>query len=105
MIFNPIKFASRPIRIALAMKIAFCCLAADASLAAAGVLLIKDQGSAIAATVSTQDMTSAGGQSAKQASLLQDNSAKHECREVIVEIDEGYGVSSHVTRWVCRKAL
>jgi mannitol-specific phosphotransferase system IIBC component len=105
MISNPIKFASRPIRIALAMKIAFCCLVADASLAAASALLVKGQESAIAATVSTQNVTSAAEQSAKQASLLQDDSAKHDCREVIVEIDEGYGVSSQVTRRVCRKAL
>jgi hypothetical protein len=105
MTFNLIKFASRPVRIALVMKITFCFLAADVSLAAAKVLLTKGQESAIAVTVSTHDMTPATEPSAKQVSLLQDGSAKQGCRQVIVEIDESYGVSGHVTRWVCRKAL
>lgn len=97
MSFNPMKFASRPIRFALVLKIIFCFLAADASLAAADVLLIKSQQPAVAvnATAST----------AEQATLTRDDSAKPECRQVIVEIDEGYGVSGHVTRSVCRKAL
>jgi hypothetical protein len=105
MTFNLIKFASRPVRIALAMKITFCFLAADVSLATAKVLLTKGQESAIAVPVSTHDMASGTDLSAKQASLMQDDSAKEGCRQVIVEIDEGYGVSGHVTRWVCRKAL
>jgi hypothetical protein len=37
--------------------------------------------------------------------LGRDDSAKPECRQVIVEIDEGYGVSGQVIRSVCRKAL
>ncbi len=105
MIFNLTNFVSRPVRIALAMKIAFCFVAADASLAVTKVLLIKSQESAAEVTVPTQDIASAAEPSAQQASLLQDDSAKQGCREVIVEIDEGYGVSSHVTRQVCRKAL
>ena len=50
MSFNPMKFASRPIRFALVLKIIFCFLAADASLAAADVLLIKSQQPAVAST-------------------------------------------------------
>ena len=50
MSFNPMKFASRPIRFALVLKIIFCFLAADASLAAADVLLIKNQQPAVAST-------------------------------------------------------
>jgi hypothetical protein len=96
MSFNPMKFASRPIRFALVMKIIFCFLAADASLAAADVLLIKSQEPAVAVKAAA---------STGQASFARDDSAKPECRQVIVEIDEGYGVSGQVTRWVCRKAL
>ena len=90
MSFNPMKFASRPIRFALVIKITLCFLAADASLAAADVLLIKSQEPAAGTA---------------QAALEHGDSAKPECRQVVVEIDEGYGVSDHVTRWVCRKAL
>ena len=100
MTFNPMKFASRPVRFALVMKIIFCFLAADASLAAADVLLIKSQEPAVAVKA-----PASAARSAEQATLAGDDSAKPECRQVIVEIDEGYGVSGHVTRWVCRKAL
>jgi hypothetical protein len=100
MSFNPMKFASRPVRFALVMKITFCFLAADASLAAADVLLIKSQEPVVAVTTPAST-----ARIAEQAALARDDSAKPECRQVIVEIDEGYGVSSHVTRWVCRKAL
>jgi hypothetical protein len=97
MSFNPIKFVSRPARFALVMKITLCFLAADASLAAADVLLIKSQEPVAAVATATLG--------AEQASLARDDSVKPECRQVIVEIDEGYGVSGHVTRRVCRKAL
>ena len=96
MSFNPMKFASRPIRFALLLKIALCFLAADASLAAADVLLIKSQQPSVAVNAAA---------STEQAALRRDDAAKPECREVIVEIDEGYGVSGQVTRVVCRKAL
>ena len=48
MSFNPMKFPSRPFRFALVLKITLCFLAADASLAAADVLLIKSQEPAVA---------------------------------------------------------
>jgi hypothetical protein len=99
MSFNPIKFVSRPVRFALVMKITLCFLAADASLAAADVLLIKSQEPVAAVAPATATF------GAEQARLARDDSAKPECRQVIVEIDEGYGVSGHVTRRVCRKAL
>ena len=47
MSFNPMKFPSRPFRFALVLKITLCFLAADASLAAADVLLIKSQQPAV----------------------------------------------------------
>ena len=97
MSFNPMKFASRPIRFALVIKTIFCFLAADASLAAADVLLIKSQQPVVAVNASAAT-------NAEQISA-RDDSAKPECRQVTVEIDEGYGVSGHVTRLVCRKAL
>ncbi len=100
-----IKSTSRPVRIGLAVKIIFCLLAADVSLAAAKIVLTLNEQSAVAVVAPAHDIASAAEPSAKQASLLQDASAKQECREVIVEIDEGYGVSSHVTRRVCRKVL
>jgi len=83
------RFASRPVRVALAIKIAFCFLAADVSLAAAKVLWTK--GGDAAATTAT----------AAQVSLTQGE----RCREVQVEIDDGYGVRGQVIRTVCRKAL
>ena len=100
MSFNPMKFASRPIRFALVLKIIFCFLAADASLAAADVLLIKSQQPAVA--VNARRLHRARR---RAGTLARDDSAKPECRQVIVEIDEGYGVSGQVTRSVCRKAL
>jgi hypothetical protein len=99
MSFNPMKFAVRPIRFALVIKIIFCFLAADASLAAADVLLIKSQQPAVAVNAAASTM-----RGAEQAALAPSDSAKPECRQVIVEIDEGYGVSGQVTRSVCRKA-
>jgi hypothetical protein len=99
MSFNPMKFAARPIRFALVIKIIFCFLAADASLAAADVLLIKSQQPAVAVNAAASIV-----RGAEQATLAPSDSAKPECRQVIVEIDEGYGVSGQVTRSVCRKA-
>jgi hypothetical protein len=99
MSFNPMKFAVRPIRFALVIKIIFCFLAADASLAAADVLLIKSQQPAVVVNAAASTV-----RGAEQAALAPSDSAKPECRQVIVEIDEGYGVSGQVTRSVCRKA-
>ena len=61
-----------------------------------------DQGPQPAVAVNAAASTARG---AEQATLTRDDSAKPECRQVIVEIDEGYGVSGQVTRSVCRKAL
>jgi S1-C subfamily serine protease len=98
--YNPMKFTSRPFRFALVMKITLCFLAADASLAAADVLLIKSQES-----VATVNPSPAAARNAEHAALAPADSTKPECRDVVVVIDEGYGVSSQVTRRVCRKAL
>ena len=100
MSFNPMKFASRPIRFALVLKITLCFLAADASLAAADVLLIKSQQPAVAVNVAA-----AAEPGAEQADLARGDFGKPQCRQVTVEIDEGYGVSGQVIRSVCRKAL
>lgn len=89
------SFASRPVRAALAIKIAFMVLAADVSFAAAKALLHKEPPAA----------ASVIQHSAVPVIIAVDTPAQPECRQVIVETDEGYGVRGSVTRWVCRKAL
>lgn len=83
------NFASRPVRVALAMKIAFVILGANASLAAAKVLWTKAPETPAVARVASTDRLP----------------AKHECRTVDVETDDGYGVRGHVSRTMCRDAL
>lgn len=93
---NAFRLASRPMRAALAIKIAFCFLAADVSLAAAKAMLTKHhQAAATAAAVAANETPTAVAQDASTPL----------CREVLVEVDEGYGLRGHVSRWVCRKAL
>lgn len=93
------KFASRPVRIAVAMKIAFLILGANASLAAAKVLLTKGQ------EASAQTPVVARIVPVEPVFVAAVEPAKDVCRQVEVETDDGYGVRGHVTRWVCRKAL
>ena len=90
------QFRSRSTGVALATKITLCLLAADVSFAAGKFLLVNSQGS-------TSEVATTAAPSVKPASSPRDGG--QECRPVIVEIDEGYGVSDHVTRWVCRRAL
>ncbi len=98
MISTSMQFRSRSTAVALATKITLCLLAADVSLAAGKFLLVNG-------LEPTSGAAPAAAPSAKPASLPRDGSQGQECRSVIVEIDEGYGVSDHVTRWVCRRAL
>ncbi len=89
------NFASQPIRVGYAVRISFCIVAAGVALCVGKTLLAKGLNmSAMAAPVVAQ-----------QPATITAEPAKDVCRQVIVEIDEGYGVSGHVTRWVCRKAL
>jgi hypothetical protein len=89
------SLASQPVQVGYAVRISFCIVAAGIALCVGKNLLAKGLSmSAIAAPVAAQPI----------APMAQEP-AKDVCRQVIVEIDEGYGVSGHVTRWVCRKAL
>lgn len=102
------KFASRPVRAALAVKIALAVLAANVSFAAAKVVFHKTVAAvpAVAASVSTvrpfiipvEDNAEAETREIAVASV-------QNCHEVVVETDEGYGVRGSVVRTVCRKAL
>jgi len=85
--------AFRPVSTVFAVKVAFCLVAANVSFAAAHVLLAKSD---------------AVSQAALRPALASEQVVVAEskgCREVEVEIDQGYGVSDHVTRTICRTAL
>jgi len=101
------SFASRPVRIALAMKIAFAILAANVSFAAAKALLAK--------APDTQPARALVGASSvepfilpidwQESTTLAQSDPTQDCHGVAVEIDEGYGVRGHTIRFVCRKEL
>ncbi len=58
-----------------------------------------------ASLASTQsDATKAIDASSRQQTSHGDVASRASCREVEVATDEGYGVSSHVTRWECAPA-
>ncbi|MCC3247416.1 hypothetical protein LG047_19180 [Methylocystis sp. WRRC1] len=94
-------FASRPVRVAVAMKIAFIILAANVSFAAAKAIFAKAPEAAAAQIQSTSPSMKPFilSVSAEEPAVSQN------CHEVEVETDEGYGVRGHVTRTVCRSAL
>jgi hypothetical protein len=92
---NVTSFASRPVGVAYAVKIAFCMVAAGVSLCAGKALLNSGLAtSAMAQTVATQPL----------ATIIEEPAAAP-CRDVSIEIDEGYGVRGHVVRQLCGKAL
>ena len=101
MTFDPTAFAQRPVRPAVAMKFAYCLLAATVGLAAGKVVLAKMQEAPAASRVAMALATPV----AQTAFAPQIDAARETCREVQAEIDDGYGVRGQVTRWVCRKAL
>jgi hypothetical protein len=101
MTFDATAFAQRPVRPAVAMKIAFCLLAATIGLAAGKAVLAKSQEAPAVTRVAMALATPV----AEPAFAPQIDAARETCREVQVEIDDGYGVRGHVARWVCRKAL
>ncbi len=104
------RFASRPVRVAVAVKIAFAILGADVSFAAAKAYFHKPAGApAVAASVSAVEPfilpvedKAAQPDAAPQPVALAGAST---CRKVLTQTDEGYGVRGSVTRIVCRKAL
>lgn len=91
---NLFTLASQPVRVGYAVRVSFCIVAAGLALCVGKALLAKGLDmSAHAAPVVARD-------SVAIKAPVQDV-----CRQVIVEIDEGYGVRGQTTRWVCRKAL
>ncbi|WP_457796435.1 hypothetical protein [Methylocystis sp. S23] len=105
------KFASRPVRAAVAIKIAFAIMAANVSFAAAKAVFHKtDAAPAAAASMSTvkpfilpvEDKSETAPEIATQAVEV---ASLPGCREVVTQTDEGYGVRGSVIRTVCRRAL
>ncbi|HEY8160735.1 MAG TPA: hypothetical protein VIF34_00495 [Methylocystis sp.] len=104
------KFASRPVRVAVAVKIAFVILGANVSFAAAKAYFHKPAGApAVTASVSAVEPfiipvedKATRPEAAPQPVAVASAST---CREVLTQTDDGYGVRGSVTRIVCRKAL
>ncbi|WP_442753925.1 hypothetical protein ACNHKD_13080 [Methylocystis sp. JAN1] len=105
------KFASRPVRAALAVKIAFAIMAANVSFAAAKAVFHKTDAAPIIATtgsavkpfiIPVDDKADAVPEAAAQTVEV---ASLQGCREVVTQTDDGYGVRGTVTRTVCRKAL
>ncbi|WP_292532563.1 hypothetical protein [Methylocystis sp.] len=101
------SFASRPVRVALAMKIAFAILAANVSFAAAKAFLVKSpesQPARVAAAASPVQPFILPVDWQEPTTVAQSDPAQN-CHGVFVETDEGYGVRGRAIRFVCRKAL
>lgn len=104
------KFASRPVRAAVAVKIAFLILGANVSFAAAKAYFHAPAAPAVAASVSAvqpfiipvEEKTEIRPEAAPQSVAV---ASAATCHEVLTQTDEGYGVRGSVTRIVCRKAL
>ncbi len=96
-------FASRPVRVASAVKIAFLILGVNVCLVAGKALLAQGLATpAMAESVAPALVSKAAVQPIAE---IVEQPARDVCRRVEVETDEGYGVRGHVTRRVCRKAL
>jgi hypothetical protein len=101
------SFASRPVRTALAMKIAFAILAANVSFAAAKALLVKNP-----ETHPARVVVSASSVKPfilpidwQESTAVAQSDPTQNCHGVAVETDEGYGVRGQTIRFVCRRAL
>lgn len=94
------KSASRFVRVALAVGVVG--LFADVGVAAAKAVLWTSQAAPVAASVSSVKPFILALDSAQDAKA---DPSKHDCRDVEVETDEGYGVRGKVIRTVCRKIL
>jgi hypothetical protein len=97
------EFASRPVRVASAVKIAFLILGATVCLAAGKALLAQGLAAPALPEPAAPALVARGAVEPIAARV--EAPGRDVCRRVEVEIDEGYGVRGHVTRWVCRKAL
>ena len=103
--FAKTGFASRPVRVALAMKIAFGIVAANASFAAAKALFVnapepKPTQVAAGAAAVTPFILPIDWQ---ESTAVAQSDATQNCHGVTV--DTGEGVRGQTVRFVCRKAL
>ncbi|MGD9545280.1 MAG: hypothetical protein AB7F41_00955 [Methylocystis sp.] len=101
------SFAFRPVRVALAVKIAFAILAANVSFAAAKALLVKtpDAPSARIAASDSPVKPFILPIDWQESTTVAQSDPTQNCHGVTVETDEGYGVRGQTIRFVCRKAL
>lgn len=97
MTFAVSELASRPVQTAAAMRMAFVILGATVALAGAKAFTAR--------SVVAPILPSAPVAPIAESVALADAATQDVCRRVVVEIDEGYGVRGHVTRWICRKAF
>jgi hypothetical protein len=88
------SLASQPVRVGFAVRISFCIVAAGLALCAGKALVAK-----------AFDMSAHAAPVMAREAVAAQQPAQDVCRQVTVEIDEGYGVRGQTTRWVCRKAL
>jgi hypothetical protein len=100
-------FASRPVRIALAMKVAFAILAANVSFAAAKALLVKNPETHPAHVVASASSVKAFILPIdwQESTAIAQSDPRRNCHDVAVQTDEGYGVRGQIIRFVCRKEL
>lgn len=97
MTFAVSELASRPVRTAAAMRMAFVILGATVALAGAKAFTARS----VAAPALPSEPVAA---IAEPATFAAAEATEGVCRRVVVEIDEGYGVRGQAIRWVCRKA-
>lgn len=97
------EFASRPVHAASAARVSFLILGVIASLAAGKAMMA--QGLTTPAMAEPAAPAAVAKIAMEAVAANAQEPAKNVCRQVEVEIDEGYGVRGHVTRWVCRKAF
>jgi hypothetical protein len=90
----PMKFAARPVRAALAVKIAIAILGLNVSVAAGKVYLASSQPTPVVAE-------SASFTTPFILPVDTKTGAKSSCRETVVDADEGYGVRGKVARVTC----
>lgn len=94
------EFASRPVHAASAARVSFLILGVIASLTVGKALLTQG--------LTTPAMAEPAAPIVKVAAeslpVGVQEPGRNVCRQVEVEIDEGYGVRGHVTRWICSKA-
>ncbi|MBM3562405.1 MAG: hypothetical protein FJX48_04425 [Alphaproteobacteria bacterium] len=103
--FAKTGFASRPVRVALAMKIAFAIVAANAGFAAAKALFVKTPEPRPSRVVAYQSPVKPFILPIdwRESTAVAQSDPTQDCHGVAV--DTGEGVRGQTIRFVCRKAL